>query len=77
MRWTFAMAVPKSEPARRPVTVTRPCRFSRRISFCGGRLVTVASEPRVASLPVCELKTVFSIASSEARVSGPKRTRTV
>ena len=32
-RWTFAIAVPRSEPSRRAVTVMSCCRFSRLISF--------------------------------------------
>ena len=48
------------------MTVTSRCRFSRRISFCGGNCSTVASEPRLAVCPDVLLKTVFSIVSERA-----------
>ena len=71
------MAVPRSEPSSRAVTVMSCCRFSRLISFCGGNCVTCAREPRFASLPVALLKTVFSIVSSERRGVVAMRIRTV
>ena len=74
---TFAIAVPRSVPSRLAVTTMSRCRFSRRISFCGGRCSTVANEPSVAVWPDALLNTVFSIASSDARCSSPSRTRIV
>ena len=71
------MAEPRSEPSRRPLTVIICCRFSRRISFCGGCSVTWASDPSEAVWPELELKTVFWMESSEARVASGRRTRMV
>ena len=65
---TCFTAVPRSEPSRRAVTVTSCCRFSRRISFCGGSCVMVVMEPSEAVGRRRELKTVFRMVSSEARL---------
>ena len=48
---TAAMPLPKSTPSSRPVTCTRRCKFSRRISVSPFEVVTLANDPSVAVRP--------------------------
>ena len=74
---TAAMPVPKSTPSKRPVTCTRRCKFSRRISVWPGSMLMVANEPSVAVRPVELVKRALFILSREERCCSGKRTRTV
>ena len=75
---TSAMPAPRLTPSRRPVTVTIALQvLAADLGLSGQFRRQLASEPRVAVLPVALTSSVLRIASSEARVCPGKRTRMV
>ena len=69
---TSFIAVPRSEPSRRPVTVTSCCRFSRRISFCGGSCVDVGQRAEDGGVPVSWIEDGVFDGVERGAVSSPE-----